>query len=81
MFLNVYSTKVDSVMDSVYDRVSTKVDFRKVDAAIKNLVDHSDYMERTLKDKKNLVGDKLTIADIALVCVFEPFIRFACCPK
>jgi glutathione S-transferase len=38
-------------------------------------------MERVFKDKKFVVGEHLTIADIALVCVFEPFVRFACCPK
>jgi hypothetical protein len=46
MFLNVYSNKVDSVMDSVYDRVNPKVDFRKVDAQIQSLVENSEFLER-----------------------------------
>lgn len=45
------------------------------------MINHSEWLERALKDKSFTVGEKLTIADIAFVCVFEPIIRFACDAK
>ena len=79
--LNVYSSHIDQIMDSVYDRLATKVDFRKVDESIQRLIDFTQFLEKELKDAKFAVGDSLTIADIAFACVFEPYIRFICNSK
>lgn len=54
---------------------------RLLEKKIQEVVEELSFLERHIKGKNFICGDKLTLADIATVSVLESFFRFACNSK